>query len=42
MGALYKGLIVAGVLSLDRPSGFVIYWLIGFGVLGRRRRYPAA
>jgi K(+)-stimulated pyrophosphate-energized sodium pump len=32
MGALYKGLIATGVLSLIGVAG-VIYWLIGFGPL---------
>src|SRR6266498_562598 len=32
MGALYKGLIATGVLSLVGVAG-VIYWLIGFGPL---------
>src|SRR5580698_6063669 len=32
MGALYKGLIATGVLSLFGVAG-VIYWLIGFGPL---------
>src|SRR3974377_86112 len=32
MGALYKGLIATGVLSLAGVAG-VIYWLIGFGKL---------
>src|SRR6201999_883441 len=32
MGALYKGLIAAGVLSLFGVAG-VIYWLVGFGPL---------
>src|ERR1700716_867458 len=33
MGALYKGLIATGVLSLIGVAG-VIYWLVGFGPLG--------
>ncbi|NVN86503.1 MAG: sodium-translocating pyrophosphatase [Rhodopseudomonas sp.] len=33
MGALYKGLIATGVLSLFAVAG-VIYWLVGFGPLG--------
>ena len=32
MGALYKGLIATGILSLVGVAG-VIYWLIGFGPL---------
>src|SRR6266403_636374 len=32
MGALYKGLIATGILSLAGVAG-VIYWLIGFGAL---------
>jgi K(+)-stimulated pyrophosphate-energized sodium pump len=32
MGALYKGLIATGVLSLAGVAG-VIYWLVGFGKL---------
>src|SRR5229473_3105323 len=32
MGALYKGLIATGILSLAGVAG-VIYWLIGFGPL---------
>src|SRR5258708_31990800 len=32
MGALYKGLIATGILSLIGVAG-VIYWLIGFGPL---------
>src|SRR5947208_3026788 len=32
MGALYKGLIATGVLSLAGVAG-VIYWLVGFGPL---------
>src|ERR1700730_2251975 len=34
MGALYKGLIATGVLSLIGVAG-VIYWLVGFGPLAR-------
>ena len=38
MGALYKGLIATGVLSLVGIA-LVIYWLVGFGMpLDRRRR----
>ena len=37
MGALYKGLIVTGVLSLVGIA-VVIYWLIGFGTPLDRRR----
>ena len=40
MGALYKGLIATGVLSLVGVAG-VIHWLIGFGPLGGRRSSPA-
>src|SRR2546430_2573027 len=32
MGALYKGLIATGILSLIGVAG-VIYWLVGFGTL---------
>src|SRR6202023_2697164 len=32
MGALYKGLIATGILSLIAVAG-VIYWLVGFGAL---------
>ena len=40
MGALYKGLIATGVLSLIGVAG-VIYWLVGFGAAGRRPSSPA-
>ena len=38
MGALYKGLIATGVLSLVGVAG-VIYWLIGFGTARRASKY---
>ena len=36
MGALYKGLIATGILSLVGVA-VVIHWLVGFGPLARRR-----
>ena len=38
MGALYKGLIATGVLSLVGVA-LVIYWLIGFGADRRAQPY---
>ena len=40
MGALYKGLIATGVLSLIGVAG-VINYLVGFGALAGRRSSPA-
>ena len=40
MGALYKGLIATGVLSLIGVAG-VIYWLVGFGPLAGVELSPA-
>jgi len=39
MGALYKGLIVTGILSLGGIA-LVIYWLVGFGTLAGTGNAP--